>query len=150
MPTALPHTLFFGFTATQPLDISGYGHLSHYTAVLMATACMPTACKRLLMFPWDALAIEMLLLTAGLWCACVQVPEREHDAPKVSPYRLAAHLASAFSIYAVLLWSSLSLMSPIPQLTAAAPVVQANAGRLRRIAVPLSLLIAVTAASGKH
>lgn len=78
----------------------------------------------------------------------LQQPETEHDAPKVSPYRLAAHLASAFSIYAVLLWTALSLAAPISQLTAATPLVQANATRLRNIAIPLSLLIAVTASSG--
>jgi cytochrome c oxidase assembly protein subunit 15 len=78
----------------------------------------------------------------------LQQPETEHEAPKVSPYRLAAHLASAFSIYAVLLWTALSLAAPISELTAATPLVQANATRLRNIAIPLSLLIAVTAGSG--
>ena len=66
----------------------------------------------------------------------------------MSPYRLAAHLASAFSIYALLMWSALSLAAPVPQLAAAAPAVQAAAARLRGSVVPLSCLIAVTAASG--
>lgn len=77
-----------------------------------------------------------------------QAPTKEYDTPRVSPYRLAAHLASAFSIYAVLLWSALSLAAPVPQLAAAAPAVQAAAARLRGAAVPLSCLIAITAASG--
>jgi len=78
----------------------------------------------------------------------LQAPTKEYDTPRVSPYRLAAHLASAFSIYAVLLWSALSLAAPVPQLAAAAPAVQAAAARLRGAAVPLSCLIAITAASG--
>lgn len=77
-----------------------------------------------------------------------QVPMKEYDTPRVSPYRLAAHLASAFSIYGVLLWSAMSLAAPVPQLAVAAPAVQAAAARLRGAAVPLSCLIAVTAASG--
>lgn len=66
----------------------------------------------------------------------------------MSPYRLAAHLASAFSIYAVLFWTTLSLAAPTPQLAAAAPAVQHAAARLRGAALPLAGLIAVTAASG--
>lgn len=76
------------------------------------------------------------------------MPKREHESPRVSPYRLAAHLASAFSIYALLMWSALSLAAPVPQLAAATPAVQAAAARLRGAVVPLSCLIAVTAASG--
>jgi len=66
---------------------------------------------------------------------CLQTPEKQYETPRVSPYRLAAHLASAFSIYAVLFWSTLSLAQPA-------------ASRLRGAALPLAGLIAVTAASG--
>lgn len=34
--------------------------------------------------------------------------------PRVSPYRLAAHLTSAFAIYSILLWTTLSIRRPQP------------------------------------
>lgn len=36
-----------------------------------------------------------------------QEPEHEWAQPRVSPYRLAAHLVSAFAIYATLVWTTL-------------------------------------------
>jgi heme a synthase len=84
-------------------------------------------------------------------CYChVQEPDKHYETPRVSPYRLAAHLASAFSIYGVLLWTTLSLAAPVPALAAATPAVQQAAARLRGAAAPLAALIAVTAASGKR
>lgn len=79
---------------------------------------------------------------------CLQTPKKQYETPRVSPYRLAAHLASAFSIYAVLFWSTLSLAQPAPALAAAGHKAQAAASRLRGAALPLAGLIAVTAASG--
>jgi cytochrome c oxidase assembly protein subunit 15 len=68
--------------------------------------------------------------------------------PRVSPYRLAAHLTSAFAIYATLVWTSLSLWQPVPASTAAPPATAAAAALLRRRALPLAALVGVTAASG--
>ena len=68
--------------------------------------------------------------------------------PRVSPYRLAAHLASAFAIYAVLLWTTLSLAAPTPALTNASAAVMAAAKRLRGAVHPLAGIVALTAASG--
>jgi cytochrome c oxidase assembly protein subunit 15 len=82
--------------------------------------------------------------------SCSQEPDKHYDTPRVSPYRLAAHLASAFSIYAVLFWTTLSLAAPVPALADAAPKMQQAAARLRGAAVPLAALIAVTASSGKR
>ncbi len=36
------------------------------------------------------------------------------DEPKVSPYRLAAHLTSAFAIYTTLVWTALGVAVPYP------------------------------------
>lgn len=36
-----------------------------------------------------------------------QEPDSEYATPRVSPYRLAAHLVSAFAIYATLTWTTL-------------------------------------------
>ena len=76
----------------------------------------------------------------------MQEPEDSHATPRVSPYRLAGHLASAFVIYGTLLWTTLTLALPQP------PAATANAAAamqaLRRHALPLTALIALTAASG--
>ncbi len=39
----------------------------------------------------------------------LEEPAKEWERPRVSPYRLAAHLVSAFSIYSVLVWTALDL-----------------------------------------
>jgi len=36
-------------------------------------------------------------------------PQEEWQAPRVSPYRLAAHLVSAFTIFATLSWTAMDL-----------------------------------------
>src|SRR3989441_1788073 len=61
------------------------------------------------------------------------------DNPRVSQYRLTAHLGIAFLIYAAMLWIALDLLFP-----RASPV----SGRLRRLAFALVALIFVMALSG--
>jgi heme A synthase len=83
--------------------------------------------------------------------ACApQEPKREWDVPRVSPYRLAAHLTSAFAIFAGLLWTALDVLRPgaagaEPPSTAGA---LRAAGALRRWALPVTGLVALTACSG--
>lgn len=78
----------------------------------------------------------------------LEEPEHEWAQPRVSPYRLAAHLVSAFAIYATLVWTTLDLMYPRPA-TAGSPegVLRATASARGRL-LPLAALIAVTATSG--
>jgi cytochrome c oxidase assembly protein subunit 15 len=80
-----------------------------------------------------------------------QEVKSEWEVPRVSPYRLAAHLTSAAVIYCTLLWTSLSLAYPTPALLAAPPASALNAGvaALRRWAHPVAGLIAITALSGE-
>jgi len=97
-------------------------------------------------------------VVAGGSGGCQQVP-------RVSPYRLAAHLTSAFAIYATLVWTSLSLWQPVPAAAMAAAgeaaglaaaaagassaaAIVAAAATLRRRALPLAALVGVTAVSG--
>ena len=77
-----------------------------------------------------------------------QEPDNPHAVPRVSPYRLAAHLTSAFAIFAVLAWTSLSLFSPAGALAAAPPAAAAAAATLRRRALPAAALVGATAVSG--
>lgn len=96
-------------------------------------------------------------------CLRLQEPENQHQVPRVSPYRLAAHLTSAFAIYATLVWTTLDLMRPSPILSTvadkavqAAHAAVAAAGRqqaaaakvLRSRVLPLSVLVGITAISG--
>ncbi|GBF94603.1 hypothetical protein Rsub_06718 [Raphidocelis subcapitata] len=78
----------------------------------------------------------------------LEEPEDRHAVPRVSPYRLAAHLTSAFAIYATLAWTTLTLAAPASALAAAPPAAAAAAAALRRRALPLAALVGVTAVSG--
>lgn len=60
------------------------------------------------------------------------------DEPRVSPYRLTAHLGLAIAIYAYMFWTALSLITPPPS---AAP-------RLRRVGVAVTALIFLTILAG--
>ena len=75
-----------------------------------------------------------------------QEPASEYAEPRVSPYRLAAHLTSAFAIYCGLLWTGLSVMMPEPPSKSVAWV--HGAAKVKRVALPVSLLVGVTAVSG--
>ena len=88
-------------------------------------------------------------LKSNIWL--VQEAKSEWETPRVSPYRLAAHLTSAAIIYGTLLWTTLSLaypLSPAATLTAG-KAAQAGVNTLRRWALPIAGLIAVTALSGR-
>jgi len=65
------------------------------------------------------------------------------DVPRVSPYRLAAHLGLAFAILAFMLWIALDLLRPPPPAGASA----APAG-LARASLALSALVFVMVLSG--
>lgn len=76
----------------------------------------------------------------------LQEPESEYVEPRVSPYRLAAHLTSAFIIYCGLLWTGLSVAMPEPPTDSVAWV--QGAAKVRRMALPVSAIVALTAISG--
>lgn len=80
----------------------------------------------------------------------LEQPRTEHEVPRVSPYRLATHLSTAFAIYAGILWTALNVTWPTPPLAAEglAPASVARALALRARAHPLAGLIALTALSG--
>ncbi|KAG2494105.1 hypothetical protein HYH03_007744 [Edaphochlamys debaryana] len=78
----------------------------------------------------------------------LEEPEHEWAAPRVSPYRLAAHLVSAFAIYATLAWTTLDLLYPAPATAGLTEGVLRSTGGARRFFLPLAALIAVTATSG--
>ncbi|CAN6562026.1 unnamed protein product [Malus baccata var. baccata] len=76
----------------------------------------------------------------------LEEPPSEYAQPRVSPYRLAAHLTSAFAIYCGLLWTGLSVVMPEPPAESLAWV--RGAAKVKRLALPVSLLVGVTAVSG--
>lgn len=75
-----------------------------------------------------------------------QEPTSEYSEPRVSPYRLAAHLTSAFVIYCGLFWTALSVVMPEPPTESVAWV--NGAAKVKRLAIPISILVGVTAISG--
>ena len=78
----------------------------------------------------------------------------EHDTPRVSPYRLAAHLTMAFATYSVLAWTAMDMLqagnkpllaSRVAALTdQARPAVQTALKGLRRNAVVAAALVGTT------
>ncbi|KAJ9516738.1 hypothetical protein QJQ45_027143, partial [Haematococcus lacustris] len=78
----------------------------------------------------------------------LQEPEHEWQQPRVSPYRLAAHLVSAFAIFTTLTWTTLDLWTPTPLLRSMPPSAQPVASRARLLALPFAALVGVTATSG--
>ncbi|UPR02799.1 heme A synthase [Chloropicon primus] len=80
--------------------------------------------------------------------------EYQYDVPRVSPYRLAAHLTSAFVIYSGLLWTTLSVLMPktpmqlAQELHAAGSGVISGGRRLGRHLGLYAVLVSLTAVSG--
>ncbi|KAH7545459.1 hypothetical protein FEM48_Zijuj01G0096100 [Ziziphus jujuba var. spinosa] len=76
----------------------------------------------------------------------LEEPASEYSQPRVSPYRLAAHLTSAFVIYSGLFWTGLSVVMPEPPAESVAWV--KGAAKVKRLAIPVSILVGITAVSG--
>ncbi|KAG8661433.1 cytochrome c oxidase assembly protein COX15 [Manihot esculenta] len=76
----------------------------------------------------------------------LEEPASEYAQPRVSPYRLAAHLTSAFVIYSGLFWTALSVVMPEPPAESLAWV--SGAAKVKRLALPVSLIVGITAVSG--
>ena len=52
-----------------------------------------------------------------------------YDIPRVSPYRLATHLTSAFAIYSLIMWTGFTVLRETPYLASRAPAEIADAMR---------------------
>ncbi|XVF62093.1 hypothetical protein PTKIN_Ptkin08bG0189700 [Pterospermum kingtungense] len=76
----------------------------------------------------------------------LEEPASKYVQPRVSPYRLAAHLTSPFVIYSCLFWTALSVVMPEPPAESLAWV--QGAAKVKRLAIPVSLIVAITAVSG--
>ncbi|WCJ32539.1 Heme A synthase [Euphorbia peplus] len=76
----------------------------------------------------------------------LEEPASEYVQPRVSPYRLAAHLTSAFVIYSGLFWTALSVVMPEPPAESLTWV--KGAAKVKRLALPVSLIVGITAVSG--
>jgi len=67
------------------------------------------------------------------------------DTPRVSPYRLAAHLSGAWAIYSVLAWTAMDLLRAP---AAAAPAAAAAARAVRPAALAAAAVLGATTLSG--
>ena len=89
----------------------------------------------------------------GWWMVRSGLEEPSEDSTvgsRVSPYRLASHLAAGATIYSGLVWTALDVA--FPNSAAQQPGAPANsivsAAKARRMLIPLTTLICVTALSG--
>ena len=71
----------------------------------------------------------------------------ESDVPRVSQYRLAAHLSLAFVLYTLLLWSALDHLLPAQKL---AEAVTSPAQKFRWLTHTCKGMVFLTAVSGKY
>lgn len=71
------------------------------------------------------------------------------DVPRVSQYRLAAHLSLAFVLYTLLFWSALDHLLPAGTIANVGPQVIKAARRFRMFAHSCKGMIFLTALSGK-
>ncbi|KAL9441906.1 hypothetical protein AB3S75_020413 [Citrus x aurantiifolia] len=76
----------------------------------------------------------------------LEEPPSEYAQPRVSPYRLTAHLTSAFVIYTGLFWTALSVVMPEPPAESVAWV--HGAAKVKKLALPVSFIVGITAVSG--
>ncbi|KAI5606182.1 hypothetical protein BDE02_01G404200 [Populus trichocarpa] len=76
----------------------------------------------------------------------LEEPASEYAQPRVSPYLFAAHLSSAFVIDSGLFWTALSVVMPEPPTESLAWV--RGAEKVKKLALPVSLIVGITAISG--
>ncbi|CAI5481566.1 unnamed protein product [Closterium sp. Yama58-4] len=76
----------------------------------------------------------------------LEEPTNPHAVPRVSPYRLAAHLTSAFVIFSGIFWTALNILFPTPP--SSTPAQLLAAAKLRPLVHPVAMLLGVTAFSG--
>lgn len=67
-----------------------------------------------------------------------------NDVPRVSQYRLAAHLSAAFVLYTLFMWSSLGILLPAQRMT----TVTKQMARFRMLAHTTKGMVFITALSG--
>lgn len=132
-----------------------YGHRmwGRFLGVVFAVPCAYFAARGYITKPLALRIFPLFLMgggqgLVGWWMvkSGLEQPRNEYAVPRVSPYRLAAHLSSAFAIYTGLLWTTLSVAHPagIPS----SPQTLAAMRHALGFMVPLSALVAVTAVSG--
>ena len=69
------------------------------------------------------------------------------DVPRVSQYRLAAHLSSAMVLYSFFLWNSMSVLLPSPK-KALSPAALQSVAKFSGMAMGVKGLVFLTAVSG--
>jgi heme A synthase len=133
--------------------------LSHKTSVLLPHYAMQIQqaekhcqepCSHKQVYVCTKLISACLQGFVGWWMvrSGLREADNEHYVPRVSPYRLAAHLTSAFAIYSALVWTTLTLWFPKSAMMLATQAEAVGGHVLRRRLLPLCMLIGVTAVSG--
>lgn len=73
----------------------------------------------------------------------------ESDVPRVSQYRLAAHLSLAFVLYTLFLWSALDILIPAQTIAITSKAALKASRKFRMLAHSAKGLVFLTAVSGK-
>lgn len=124
----------------------GIAFIIPFTAFLMNGAITkPLAARLGLLFTMGGTQafVGWWMVRSGL-----QEPDSPHQIPRVSPYRLASHLTSAFAIYALMVWTTLSSAFPSPLWATTNGSGVAAMSQLRAKSLPFAVLLSVTALSG--
>lgn len=75
--------------------------------------------------------------------------KNQTDVPRVSQYRLAAHLSTAFVLYTLFLWSALDHLLPAETIAYTSKTVLKQAKKFRAFAHSCKGMVFLTALSGK-
>lgn len=75
--------------------------------------------------------------------------QNQNDVPRVSQYRLAAHLSTAFLLYTLFLWSALDHLIPAEKIAYATKEALIKARKFRMFAHSCKGMVFLTAISGK-
>jgi heme a synthase len=73
--------------------------------------------------------------------------EGPNDVPRVSQYRLAAHLSAAMVLYSVLFWTSLDVLVPAKRIELGQKILPA-VKKIRGMTMGVKALVFLTAVSG--
>lgn len=73
-----------------------------------------------------------------------------NDVPRVSQYRLAAHLSTAFVLYTLMFWSALDHLIPAQSIEYTSKAALKAARKFRMLAHTCKGMVFLTAVSGKY
>ena len=87
------------------------------------------------------------IISITMQCCLNRFPQGPNDVPRVSQYRLAAHLSSAVLLYSVLFWNAKEILAPAWRI--APEKVTPALAQLRKMVISSKALVFLTLVSGR-